>query len=378
MLSKKILIVSGEPSGDLHASNLVRDLRSLNPSLSFFGMGGDLCRGSGVDIVFDISDLALVGVVEVLRHLTTVKKAHDAVMDRVKKERPDLAILVDYPGFNLKLAIDLAKMSVPIVYYISPQLWAWGKQRIHIIKRCVRKMIVFFKFEESLYRSWGIDTECVGHPLLDIVKVTSPQKDVFEKYNLADGKFTIALLPGSRISEIRNFMPVLGQASELIEKRLGNTQFIISKRPERPMELYEEAITGFKFDIRFAEEDLHNIVAASDLAIVASGTATLETAILGTPLIVIYRANFLTFLLYKMVSTTRYLGIVNIVAGKEIAPELLQFNMTPEKIASKAIEMLSSPELIASIRRELAAVKASLGSPGASLRAAQAIIALLR
>ena len=376
-MPKRILIVAGEPSGDLHASNLVRDLRSLRADLEFFGIGGELSRKAGVDIVFDITGLALVGVVEVIKHLSVVKEAHDAVIARIDSTRPDLAILVDYPGFNLKLAGDLAKRSIPVAYYISPQLWAWGRQRIHIIKRCVKKVVVFFKFEEDLYKSNGIDAEFVGHPLLDVVKVSSSKDEAFKRYGLSKDKRTIAILPGSRESEIKIFLPTLARAADIIRKDLGNVQFVISKHHGRAAGLYETALKGASFDYRFVEGDLHNIVAASDFAIVASGTATLETAMLGTPLIVVYKANILTYMLYKLVVTIPFLGIVNVIASKEVAPELLQFNMTPEKIAAKTVELLSDPARLASMRGDLAAVKRSLGSPGASLRAARAILPLL-
>jgi len=377
-MPKKILIISGEPSGDLHAANLVRDLKSLNSGLVFFGIGGDLSKKAGVDIVFDITGLALVGVVEVVRHLSVVKQAHDAVMARVASEKPDLAILVDYPGFNLKLARDLARRDIPVAYYISPQLWAWAPQRIHIIKKYVRKVVVFFKFEEDLYKRHGIDAEFVGHPLLDIVKVTAPKEDVYRKYSLAKEKKTIAILPGSRVSEIKVLLPILAQAASRISAKLGNAQFIISKHPGRPVSMYEEALRGSRFDHRFVEGDLHNIVAACDFAIVASGTATLETAILGTPLIIVYKANLLTYVLYRLVRIISFLGIVNVIAGRLVAPELLQADMTPDKVAGTTVRLVSDPAALASMRADLAAVKASLGSPGASLRAARAILPLLK
>jgi len=377
-MPKKILIISGEPSGDLHASNLVRDMRSLDPGLEFFGIGGELSRKAGVEIVFDITKLALVGVVEVLKHLSVVKQANDAVIRRIKSERPDLAILVDYPGFNLKLAGDLRKRDIPVAYYISPQLWAWGRQRIHIIKRCVRKVVVFFKFEEMLYKRSGIDSEFVGHPLLDVVKVTMPKDELLRRYGLANDKRTIAIVPGSRESEIRTFLPILAGAAGMLSERLGDVQFLISKYPGRPAGMYDNALKGASFEYRLIESDLHNMVAASDFAIVASGTATLETAILGTPMVIVYKANFFTYILYRLVRTIPFLGIVNVIANKEVAPELLQADMTPGKIAGKVIEILSSPARLASTRAELAIVKSSLGSPGASLRAAKAILPLLR
>ena len=378
MPNKKILIISGEPSGDLHASNLVKDLKSLDPSLQFYGVGGELSKKAGVDVIFDITKLALVGVVEVIKHISVVKEAHDAVIKKIENDRPDIAILVDYPGFNLKIAGDLSRKSIPVVYYISPQIWAWGRQRIHAIKKYVSKMLVFFKFEEELYKTYGVNTDFVGHPLVDVVKVTSSKDEVFKKYSLSKDKKTIAILPGSRESEIKVFLPVLAKAAEMISQKMDNVQFVISKHPDKPLSMYEAGLKGASFDYRLAEGDMHNIVGAADFAIVASGTATLETGMLGTPLIIVYKTSHITYALYKLVTNTRFIGLVNVIAKKEVAPELLQYRMTPERIAEKTLEALSNPAKLTQARKELALVKDSLGSSGASLRAAKAILPLLK
>ena len=378
MSRKKILIVSGEPSGDLHGANLVKDLKSLDHGLSFYGIGGDLSKASGVEIIYDITDLALVGVIEVLKNLSAVKAAHDKLIAKIDADRPDAAILVDYPGFNLRLAKELWKRSIPVIYYISPQVWAWGHQRVHLIKKYVRKMVVFFKFEEKLYKRYGIDAECVGHPLIDTVKATAPRKDVLKKYNLSENRKTIALLPGSRKSEVGIFLPVMADAANIISQKLGGAQFLVSKHPSRDRRLYENAFRGASFDYRLVEGDLHNIVAASDFAVVASGTATLETAILETPHVIIYKANLITYSLYRMVVRTPFLGIVNIIAGKEVVPEFLQFNMTAENIAAHVLGVISDDKKLAVIREKLHTVRSSLGSSGASMRAARSILPLLQ
>lgn len=378
MTPKKILIVAGEPSGDLHASNLVKHLLNLRPNLTFFGMGGTLSKKAGVDIVFDITSLALVGAVEVLKNIFTVGKAYKHILRKVDSENPDLAILVDYPGFNLRLAKALKKRSIPVVYYISPQVWAWGRDRVNIIKRCVKKIIVFFKFEEELYKTYGIDAEFVGHPLLDTVKTTLPKDQILKRYGLSDEKPVIALLPGSRMSELKTLLSVMLAGAEIIAQKLEGAQFIIAKYRGLPMGLYENFIKNKKLDIRIAEGNTYDILAASDFAIVASGTATLETAIVGTPLAIIYKVNLITYILYKIVSDIKFLGIVNIIAGKEVVPELLQFRMTPENIAAAVTGLMRDKTKLAAIRAELSAVKSSLGSPGASLRAAGAILPFLQ
>lgn len=376
--NKKILIVSGEPSGDLHASNLVKDLKSLDSSLVFFGMGGALSRDAGVEIVFDITKLAITGVTDVFKHISIIKRARDAVIARCELDRPDLAIFVDYPGFNLKLAADMSKRGIPVAYYISPQIWAWGRQRVHLIKKYVGKMIVFFAFEKELYKSYGIDAEFVGHPLVDVVKVTTSKDAVLKKYSLSPVKKTVAILSGSREYEIKTFLPAIAKAAVAVSKKMPDVQFIISKHPGRPISMYENALKGTRFDYKLVEGDLHNIVAASDFAVVASGTATLEVGMIGTPLIVVCKTSLLTYILYNVVTDTHFIGLVNIIAGKEVAPELLQYGMTPKNIAAGIEAALSDPAKLAAMRRDLESIKSSLGPGGASMRAARAILPLLK
>jgi len=375
-MPKKILIVAGEPSGDMHASNLVRDLKALKPDLEFFGLGGELSRSSGVDIIFDISKLALVGAVEVIKNIFTVKKAYEKIIDKINKDRPDLAILVDYPGFNLRLARELKRRSIPVVYYISPQIWAWGKDRVHIIKACVKKILVFFKFEEDLYKKHNIDAEFVGHPLLDSVKVTQAKEDVRKKYNFLKDT-VVALLPGSRESEVNTLLPIMVSACRIISNKMPDVKFIVVKHPGLPINLYEKALKEPFLNLKLSNGEAYNILNASDFAIVASGTATLECAIVGTPLAITYKVNIITYILYKIVSRIRFLGLANILAGKEVAPELLQNNATGKKIAAKTLEILADEKRRLAIREDLKKITLSLGLPGASIRAARSINQLL-
>lgn len=376
--TKTILISAGEPSGDLHASNLVKDLNALESDLRFFGLGGSLCKNAGVEILLDITKLALIGLVEVLRNIFAIKDAWRSVISKIDSQKPDLAILVDYPGFNLRLAGELKKRSIPVVYYISPQVWIWGRGRVNIIKRCVKKMFVFFKFEEELYRTYGIDAEFVGHPLLDIVKTSLSKQDVLEKYNLSFGSTTVALLPGSRRTEIKTLLPLMLGAARAIKEKLGDIQFIIAKHPDLPLVLYEDPIKKASVDVVIAEGDTYNVVGASDFSIVASGTATLETAIIGTPHIIIYKTNLITYLVAKSIADVRFLGIVNVMNQRMVVPELIQHDASPEHIAASALEILGDSEKMASVREELKSVTSSLGSPGASKRAAAAILPLLQ
>ena len=372
-MTKKILIVAGEPSGDLHAGRLVNNLKNLDPDLRFFGMGGSLLKNAGADISFDISKLALVGLVEVWKNIFTVGKVYKGLLKRIDAEKPDMAILVDYPGFNLRLAKELKKRSIPVIYYISPQVWVWGRNRVNIIRACVKKILVFFKFEEELYRACGIDAGFVGHPSVDTVRADRPKDETLKAYGLSSLKRTIALLPGSRAIEVKRLLPIMVDAAGIINSKTSDTQFIIAKYPDLPASLYEDALKNSGLGIKIGSGDTYNILAASDFAIVASGTATLETAIIGTPLIIVYTANLLTYIVYKFVATIKFVGIVNIIAGREIAPEFLQYEATPVKIAEKAVSILSDAKTMEKMREELRGVKNSLGEPGASMRAAKII-----
>ncbi|MBN1526611.1 MAG: lipid-A-disaccharide synthase [Candidatus Omnitrophica bacterium] len=377
MTHKKILIVSGEPSGDLHASNLIADLKSLDPGLEFFGLGGKLSERAGAEILYDIADLAIVGIVDVVKNAFKIRSAHKRLIERMDAAKPDLAILVDYPGFNLHLAGQLHKRGIPIVYYISPQVWAWGARRIVLIRRCVKKIVVFFKFEEELYKKHGIDAAFVGHPLIDTVKPSHDKAWVFAKYGLSTGKKTIALLPGSRMSEVSSLLPAMVENCKIIDKKLGGAQFIASKHPSIPMELYKKVVNGSGLNIVLAEADTYDIIAASDLAIAASGTVTLETAILGTPYVLVYKSSLVNYIAYRIVRKTPYLGIANIVAGKAVIPEFLQFDMTPEKISGAAVDILTHEDKRSKMVSDLKGIRLALGSPGASKRAASVIAPIL-
>lgn len=373
MNRKNILIVAGEPSGDLHASNLVKDLKTLRQDLTFFGIGGELMERGGVRIVFNITSLALVGFVEVLKKIFVVKRAWRAVLDAIDCCKPDIAILVDYPGFNLALARELEKRSIPVVYYISPQVWAWGKSRIKIIKKCVKKMVVFFKFEEELYKEYGIDAAWIGHPLLDIVKTTMSRQEFLMKHGLAADKTTVAILPGSRELEVRAFLRTIVDGTGMIREKIPNIQFLVAKYPALPLSLYEEAIKGSNGPIRIVDGDTYNVAGACDAAIVASGTATLETAILNIPFLVVYKVNLLTEIIGRLVTRLRFLGIVNIMAKRVVVPELLQKDFTAERIAGTVIDILRSSSRRNRMLEDFAEIRSTLGSAGASMRAARII-----
>lgn len=376
-MAKSILIVAGEPSGDLHASNLVKDLKAFKTDIEFFGLGGKLCKAAGVDIDFDINKLAVIGLVDVLKNIFTIGKVFKGILKKVDARKTDLAILVDYPGFNLRLAKELKKRNIPVIYYISPQVWAWGEDRIDKIKKYVSKILVFFKFEEDLYKKNGINSEFVGNPLLETIKITISKDEVLKKYNLSKTKPVIALLPGSRTMEVKTLLKIMTESAEIIAKELSEAQFVVAKYKNLPAALYEEALKNHSINIRIADGDSYNILSVSDFAIVASGTATLETAIIGTPFVLTYKVGLINYIAYKIVAKIKILGLVNVIADRVIVSEFLQYDATPEKIARESLEILRNNAKRAAMISELARVKSSLGTPGASQRAARAILPYL-
>lgn len=376
-MAKSILIVAGEPSGDLHASNLVKDLKALKTDIEFFGLGGLLCKEAGVDIEFDIKKLSVIGLVDVLKNIYTIGKVFKGILKKVDSRKTDLAILVDYPGFNLRLAKELSKRGIPVIYYISPQIWAWGGDRINTIKECVAKMLVFFKFEEDLYKKSGVSSEFVGNPLLETVKITLPKDEILKKHNLSKDRPVIALLPGSRTMEVKTLLKIMAKSAGIIAKKLPGAQFVVAKYKNLPAALYEKALKGSPIDIRITDGDSYNILSVSNFAIVASGTATLETAIIGTPFVIMYKVGLINYIAYKIVAKIKILGLVNVIAGHVIVPEFLQYNATPEKIARESLEILRGGAKRAAMIYALGHVKSSLGTAGASHRAARAILPYL-
>ncbi|MFH1996946.1 MAG: lipid-A-disaccharide synthase [Candidatus Omnitrophota bacterium] len=370
---KKIFIVAGEPSGDFHASNLVRAIRERPPEIEFFGLGGKLMKEAGVETYFDIAELALMGVIEILLKIGTVQRIYRGILKKIDITRPDMVILVDYPGFNLKMAQALAKRGIPIVYFISPQLWAWGKWRISIIKRCVKKVVVFFKFEEALYRQHGIPVEFIGHPLIDAVHPSVEKSEMARRFSL-NKKKTVAVLPGSRTNEIRHLLPTILDACSIIMSEFPEVQFLISKAGNLDRSIYDPILKQYDLDMRIVEGMVYDVMNAADFAIAVSGTVTLECAIIGTPMVIMYRANQFSWMIFRLVSNIRTVGLANIVAGRMIVPELIQSDATPEKIAATTLDYLRGDEKMAAAARDLAGIKGLLGAPGAYARAAESVL----
>ncbi|MBU3959109.1 MAG: lipid-A-disaccharide synthase [Candidatus Omnitrophica bacterium] len=376
---KNILIVAGEASGDLHASCLVEAIKDIDPAINFFGLGGKRLKQAGVNLYFDLVSLAVIGFSEVLRNLKKFKEIFHGLLKEVDRIKPNLAILVDYPGFNLRLAGELKKRGIPIIYYISPQVWAWHKKRIMIIKRLVEHMIVIFKFEEALYKKHGIPVSFLGHPLLDIVKPCLSKEELFNRLGFNLENLTIALLPGSRKKEVNTLLPIMLKTAGLIQESLGdNIQFLILKSSATKEAIFNKIIARYKkLSIRLLSDMTYEGLAASNFALVASGTATLETAILGVPMAILYKVSFLTWAYLKMLIKIPYIGMVNIIANQSLVPEFIQYDARPKRIASFVKTILTNPRELNRITGLLCGVKRQLGEKGASQRAAEVIINFL-
>jgi lipid-A-disaccharide synthase len=374
--SPEVLIVAGEASGDLHGGALVRALREKRPDLRFFGIGGDRMSEAGVELVRHVREMSFLGFFEVLRHLPLIRRVFNEIVGAMENRRPALAVFIDYPGLNLKLARQAKKRNIPVVYYVSPQVWAWGRGRVPKIAKRVDKMLVLFDFEEPIYREAGMDVVFTGHPLKDSVRPGQSKDDFLRGQGLDPAKPLLALLPGSRTQEIQRLLPAMIGAARLLKAELPGLQTVLAEAPTLPDQTYHPFVERDDA-VRAVRGRTYEVMAYADAALVASGTATLETALSGTPMIILYRMSPVSYCIGRRLVRTDCIGLANIVAGRKVAPELLQNDVTPEKIRDAALPLFRNRELRESIRREWALVAGKLGPAGASDRAAEEVLKVL-
>jgi lipid-A-disaccharide synthase len=376
-----LMIVAGEASGDKHGAKLVAALRALRPELDweFFGAGGDEMRAAGVETLVDAREVAIMGVLEVAAALPKFLRAFRRLREAARQRQPRAVVLIDWSGFNLRLVKRLKRDGQRVVYYISPQIWASRSYRIHIVKRNVEKMLVILPFEREYYARAGVEVEYVGHPLLDSVRVTASREEFCARHHLDPARPLIALLPGSRRPEIKSILPPLLTAARQLSQSRPTLQFAVALAPnlaeDQRARIAEAA--GTVPHLRLIENDTYNALAAAQLAVVASGTATLEAAIIGTPLMIVYRVSPLNWRLFRPMINVPFVGMPNLIAGREIAPELLQEQLTGERLAAQIAELLDDAARLERMRAELAEVRARLGQAQASERAALQILGLL-
>ncbi len=375
-----ILLSAGEASGDMYAARLATALKE-RADVALFGMGGPKMRAAGVETVVDYSEVSVVGITEVLKQLPSLRRAMGKLVDEAKRRQPPLAILTDFPGFHLRLARKLSPLGIRNIYYICPQFWAWRPWRANLVRRRFAKALCIFPFEEKFYRDAGVSVEFIGHPLVGNVRARLTREEFCRKYELDVSKPMVTVLPGSRSGEIAHHGPVLGEALQLLRVKISDLQAVIAVAPGVERSALAEHFPSGEA-VRFVEDGTYDALAAADLAIVSSGTATVECALLGKPMIVIYKLSPMTARLAKPLVRTKFFSMVNLIAGREVVPELIQDDFTAERVAAESASLLSaSNESVAKreeIGRGLTEVTQLLGPPGAVERAADAIVAELR
>ena len=375
-MTRKIFLVACEASGDLHGAHLISEIKKLAPNTIFCGVGGHQMQAASMRIFNDLTKISALGFSDVLRNYFKYLKIFNETLANIQNEKPDAVILIDSPAFNLRLAKKVSALA-PVLYYISPQLWAWGKRRIHIVKKHIREMLVILPFEEAFYKEEGIAVKFVGHPLLDAIPELPDAAVLRTKLGIALEQKAIGFFSGSREKEVKRILPVMLQTAGYLQRDFPEARFFVSKSLNVRPAVYDELLQGLFFKVECPAVPFYELVKAMDFALVASGTATLETALIGTPFFLLYKAGWSTYLLGKYLIKVSYLGLVNLLADDKVVPEFIQRDAHPETIAHEARVFLQSPELQQKMREEFRQVREKLGEKGASRRAAQEVLQCL-
>ncbi|HET6274129.1 MAG TPA: lipid-A-disaccharide synthase [Bacteroidota bacterium] len=373
MLSR-VMMIAGEASGDLHGAGVVRELKRKRADIEVFGVGGDRMKKEGMELVFHISSVSFMGFVEVVKHLSVIRKVERELEGVLDARRPEVVVLIDYPGFNLRFARKVKARGIKVLYYISPQVWAWHKGRVKKMKSLVDRMKVVFPFEVDLYRREGVNVEFVGHPLVESLGEVRTKEQFLDAYGLVADKKVLGLFPGSRAQEIEQILPVMIRAARRVTA-MRSVQVAIGVAPNLGAGFVRRFIPP-ESGITLVENGTHDLMCHADAAIVTSGTATLETGWFGTPMVVVYKTSPFTFFIGRILVDVEHIGLVNIVAGRKLVPELVQHEMTAENMVRAIERMLDDADYSAAMRSDLSIVKSKLGGPGASIRVADGIIAL--
>ena len=370
------MISCGEASGDLYAGALINSLRKLDPTVSVFGFGGEQMEAAGARLVGDYRGFSVTGLVEALRVVPKSFLMLRKLRRAAAAERPGVFVAIDFPDFNFRLLKAMRALGIPVVYYISPQLWAWRPGRIDTIKKYVDRMLVIFPFEEELYRKAGVPVEFVGHPLVDLAVPIRDRQTTLRAAGLDPEKPVVALLPGSRPNELHQILPTLAESAVMMSREQPGVQFLIARAPALADELFEPLGTLKAAGVPHAmiEGATDDVLAAADVVVTASGTATVQAALHGRPMVIVYRLSPLTFALGRAFVRVHTYGMVNLVAGRPVVPELIQESFTAGKVARETLTLLRDGSTAGDMRRGLADVRARLGAPGASARAAEAVL----
>ena len=362
----------GEASGDLYAGALTRELRALSSDALVTGLGGPQLADAGGRLIDDYRDLAVTGLSEAIAKVPRSFRALGRLMAAARRERIDAAVMIDFPDFNFPLARRLKRLGVPVVYYVSPQVWAWRPGRVDTMKAIADRVLVIFPFEEKIYRDAGVPVEFVGHPMIDLARASEGREAFLRRHGLSADAPTIAVFPGSRPNELSRILPDLAAAASIVQASVPGAQFVVARAPNLDDRLFEAARRIAPLAIASGEPD--GVLAASDAAMVASGTATVQTALHDTPMVIVYRVSPATYFFGRRLVKLDTFGMVNVIAGERIVPELIQHDFTPQAVASEVVSFLSDRQRVAAVRAGYARVRQRLGGPGASRRAAQAIL----
>lgn len=368
----RVLLVAGEASGDAHGADLVTALKQHAPNVEVFGVGGQYLREAGMHTLVDTATVAGMGLFEARDKLRALIRTYRQLTQILRTDPPDLLILIDFPEFNLRLAKIAKQVGVKVFYYISPQVWAWRKRRVHTIAQRVDRLAAIFPFESDFYAKHGCSVDFVGHPLVDRVRPTRTREQTLSQYSLDPQRKTIALLPGSRAQEVRYLLTPMLEATKLLGPEY---QFILAVASTLNLEQLKSQVAAYP--VRLVQGDTYNVVHAADFALVASGTATLETALLERPMVIVYRMASVTYALARLIVRVPFIGMPNLIAERQVVPELVQSDVTPERIANVARQLLDDPQAYSLTQEGLREVRRRLGSGGAATRAAQLIIAML-
>lgn len=369
-----ILIIAGEESGDLHGANLATSLKAIQPGSSFRGMGGNKMRQAGVHTFFDIDRMGTVGLVEIFGNIIHYIKVYCKLASEIVGKKYDAVILIDYPTLNLRLAKWCKRSNCPAFFYISPQVWAWRRGRIKTIRRVVNKMFVILPFEEPMYREAGVAVEFVGHPFVELVRPSLPRSEAILKFGLKPGLKTVGLLPGSRKNEVDSLLEIMVQAAARIKQEIKDCQFIIPVADSIDPEYIRGKLHPNPLDIKTVTGCSYDVMNCCDFLVVASGSATLEAGLIGCPMVIVYKVNPLTYWMVKLLVKVDHFGLVNLIAGERVVPELIQGEATAGNIVREALRALKDPDYSQAVRLKLSRIRESLGTPGVSKRIAESIV----
>lgn len=370
------MIIAGEVSGDLHGASLITQLKKIDSELEIYGIGGDMMKAAGMNIIYHINRMAFLGFAEVVKHLPFIRKVQKDLIKVVNEKKIGSVVLIDYPGFNLSIAKKFKRLGIKIIYYISPQVWAWGSGRIKEIKRLVNKMLVVFPFEEKMYKQAGVDVEFVGHPLIERINKYDflSKEDLYKKFNLREDKDILLILPGSRDHEVKKIFPESIKAAEKLANEF-NLQIVAACSSNIDENIFYK-ISGTN-NFKVIKDHTYDLLKYAKIGIIKSGTSTLEAGLFRLPMVIVYKTSYLTYLIGRSLVKVDSIGMANIIAGEKLAAELIQNNVSKDSIYMECKKILSDTTLYNTIKNKLEIIKEKLGADGASFNAAKVIYSIL-